>query len=150
VRVLRLWTFRRDFTLLDLNRIHSIGPESLASIPIPSTDCKLGARVFRRCRGLRSVTLPETLEIIEDRMFDECISPTHIEIPPTVAEIGVATFLYCKAAEIAKPVYERIINELVDCISVCGDDNNNNNKNNNKEDVTIEFAASKGRERAVQ
>jgi hypothetical protein len=40
--------------------------------------------------GLRSVTLPETLEIIEDRMFDECIQPTHIEIPPTVTEIGVA------------------------------------------------------------
>jgi hypothetical protein len=40
-----------------------------------------------------------------------------------------------KAAEIAKPVYERIINEQVERISVCGDDNNNNN---NKEDVTIE------------
>jgi tetratricopeptide (TPR) repeat protein len=51
-----------------------------------------------------------------------------------------------KAAEIAKPVYERIINELVDRISVCGDENNNNNK----EDVTIEFAALKGRERAVE
>jgi hypothetical protein len=90
---------------LDLNRIHSIGPESfsscksLASIPIPSTDCKLGARVFRRCTGLRSVTLPETLEIIEDRMFDECISPTHIEIPPTVTEIGVAAFQYCKGSK---------------------------------------------------
>jgi hypothetical protein len=29
-------------------------------------------------------------------MFDECISPTHIEIPPTVTEIGVAAFQYCK------------------------------------------------------
>jgi hypothetical protein len=36
------------------------------------------------------------LEIIEDRMFEECISPTHIEIPPTVTDIGVAAFQYCK------------------------------------------------------
>jgi tetratricopeptide (TPR) repeat protein len=66
----------------------------------------------------------------------------------SIAGEPVATFeeLY-KAAEIAKPVYERIINELVDRISVCGDDNNNKN---NKEDVTIEFAALKGRERAVE
>jgi hypothetical protein len=51
----------------------------------------------------------------------------------------VAAFQYCKAAEIAKPVYERLINDLVDRISVCGDDNN---KNNHGENATIEFEES--------
>jgi hypothetical protein len=99
-----------SLTSLDLPEgLHYIGPESysfywtcivfkLQTIGKHSYSvhrlCKLGVRVFRRCTGLRSVILPETSEIIEDR--DECISPTHIEILLTVTEIGVAAFLYCK------------------------------------------------------
>jgi hypothetical protein len=79
---------------LDLaDGLHSIGPESFSA-------CKLQAWRSRWCvsamHGAEVCISIRNVVDIEDRMFDECISRTHVEIPPTVTEIGVAAFQHCK------------------------------------------------------
>ena len=49
-------------------------------------------RSFSKCKNLKSVTLPESLETVADRAFEKCTSLTTINIPESVTNIGYNAF----------------------------------------------------------
>lgn len=55
----------------------------------------LGGNVFARCRTLKEISLPESLEEIRDYVFFECEELQSINIPKNVKIIGLGLFAYC-------------------------------------------------------
>ena len=62
---------------------------------IPSGVTEIGNYVFRNCRGLTAVVLPETLERIGRYAFSYCSKLETIRIPAAVTEIGTEAFSNC-------------------------------------------------------
>jgi len=67
----------------------------LLSITIPDTVTVIEAWAFSGCDRLSSVKLPSELEKIEDNAFNGCISMTSINIPSSVEHIGENVFKDC-------------------------------------------------------
>lgn len=60
---------------------------------LPFTLKNTGRRTFKRCSHLKHVTLPERLELIEDKCFYGCTFDD-ITIPASVREIGECAFYW--------------------------------------------------------
>eukprot|EP00980_Cylindrotheca_fusiformis_P002664 scaffold623_cov83-Cylindrotheca_fusiformis.AAC.1 len=73
--------------------------ESLRKVIVCSITTTLGSGggVFSDCFGLRSVDLPEGLQVIVGGLFFGCRSLTTVKIPSSVIEIGHAAFSGCEA-----------------------------------------------------
>ena len=76
-----------DHVLLDYN-----GESYAVSIP---EDVKMISNAFFQHRHIKSVTIPESVEIIGDYAFEQCESLNHIEIPGNTAYVGNYAFAYC-------------------------------------------------------
>ena len=63
----------------------------------PVTEIREGA--FENCVRLKSVVLPETLEIIGERAFNGCAAIASVSIPPSVTEIQSEAFMNCTALQ---------------------------------------------------
>lgn len=59
----------------------------------------LGSNSFTRCGSLKSITLPQSLEKIEDYVFFSCEKLESIVIPRNTKQIGMGTFAYCNSLE---------------------------------------------------
>lgn len=61
------------------------------------TQClSIGKEAFRRCRDLKFIHLPPSLEgSIESETFGDCSSLTHIRVPPNVAFFGFSPPSFC-------------------------------------------------------
>ena len=65
---------------------------------------RVGRKAFIDCDVLKSVTLPDCLESIDDWAFANCYSLTDVKIPETVKAIGEYAFSSCEAlTEIVVP-----------------------------------------------
>lgn len=60
---------------------------------LPVTQLQTG--VFRECKNLTSVTLPDTITEIPDNAFYKCTKLTSVSIPASVTRIGYAAFEGC-------------------------------------------------------
>ena len=65
---------------------------------------------FNDCTELLSATLPPTLERIPRWCFEGCTALIHVPIPPSVMELGEASFLWCTSLPSMElpPTLERI------------------------------------------
>ena len=70
---------------------------SLTAVTIPESTEIIDYRVFSECRKLTAVTIPENVKEIGMHAFRECSKLTDITIPESVTEIGTEVFLYCCA-----------------------------------------------------
>ena len=69
-------------------------PESLKSVTITKgTILKSGS--FSGCQYLKNITIPESIEIIEENAFSGCSSLKSINIPNSIKEISVYSFKDC-------------------------------------------------------
>ena len=66
-------------------------PDTLSGYKVTS----IGAYTFYSCSSLRSVTLPDSLNIIGDGAFNYCTSLTSITLPDSLNIIGDDAFFYC-------------------------------------------------------
>jgi hypothetical protein len=66
-------------------------PATIDSMPV----LKIGEYAFYRCRGLTSVTIPNSVTSIEEYAFDGCIGLTSVTIGNSVTSIGVYAFEWC-------------------------------------------------------
>lgn len=68
----------------------------LKSITLPSTIELIGEGAFSGCSGLTSVALPPELRSIENEVFESCSGLKSVTIPSKVQSIGVRAFSQCE------------------------------------------------------
>lgn len=59
----------------------------------------IGERAFIQCRNLTSITMPETLRLIDKEAFMECSGLVTIVVPSSVEELNRGAFLGCTSLE---------------------------------------------------
>ena len=59
----------------------------------------IGPIAFRYCSGLTSVTIPNSVTIIDFQAFDDCSGLTSVTIPNSVTTIGSSAFYNCSSLE---------------------------------------------------
>ncbi len=68
---------------------------SLSKIVIPDSVKTIGAEAFKNS-GLKTVKLPEAIEKIDSRTFQECKSLTSVEFPSELIVVGYGAFYSCE------------------------------------------------------
>ena len=68
--------------------------QAMESVFIPDTIQHIGRAAFLLCAGLKSVTIPQGIDNIDEYTFYYCASLTNISIPDSVKSIGRSAF-YC-------------------------------------------------------
>ena len=82
-------------------KVTSIGNEAfyncrgLTSVSIPNSVTTIGEGVFSFCSGLTSVTIPNSVTTIGVGAFWNCSGLTSVTIPNSVTSIGVSAFAEC-------------------------------------------------------
>ena len=71
------------------------GCRGLTSVTIPNSVTSIGEYAFRECSGLTSVTIGNSVTSIGSSAFYGCRGLTSIEIPNSVTSIGVSAFDGC-------------------------------------------------------
>ena len=72
------------------------GCKGLTSITIPNTVTSIGAEAFTYCYCLTSITIPSSVTSIGDCAFAYCKGLTSITIPNSVTSIVGGAFVWCK------------------------------------------------------
>ena len=87
--------FGDDFPVVSIGDKAFSGCRGLTSITLPESLTSIGDWAFSGCSGLTSITLPESVTSIGDWAFSGCIGLTTITIPESVTSIGSYAFSYC-------------------------------------------------------
>ena len=69
--------------------------KGLTSVTIPNSVISIGSGAFQYCSNLKSVTIPNSVTNIEDGTFSGCSGLTSVTIPNSVTSIGDFAFYYC-------------------------------------------------------
>ena len=85
--------------------------KGLTSVTIPNSVMNIGDLAFSFCSGLTSVTIPNSVTSIGNQTFHGCSGLTSVTIPNSVTSIGKAPFGYCGSltsivVEDGNPVYD--------------------------------------------
>lgn len=76
------------------------GQTNVSSISLPPTITSLGAGAFFYCQSLSdSIIIPDAVEIIPNRCFEQCNRSPYISIPSSVKSIGTYAFYGCRLLE---------------------------------------------------
>lgn len=76
------------------------GQTNVESISLPPTITSLGAGAFYYCQFLSdSIIIPDAVEIIPNRCFQQCNRSPYISIPSSVKSIGTYAFYGCRLLE---------------------------------------------------
>ena len=70
-------------------------PESITYQDVAYKVVQIGWRAFEDCKGLTSVTIPNSVSVIFDDAFKNCSGLKSIEIPNSVTKIGNTAFSGC-------------------------------------------------------
>ena len=93
-----------EYTVSNGGAIITKWPDAYGEIIIPSVVggypvVGVGNRAFENCKGLRSVTIPDSVMSIGQRAFEGCTSLASVTIPNSVTNIGVYAFYGCSWLE---------------------------------------------------
>lgn len=69
----------------------------LTTITIPNSVTSIGCHAFRDCKSLTSITIPNSVKYIDYSAFQSCSSLTSITIPDSVISIGEYVFYKCSS-----------------------------------------------------
>jgi hypothetical protein len=67
----------------------------LTSITISDSVTSIGISAFSQCKGITSITIPDGVTSIGERTLQSCSSLTSIIIPESVTSIGDGAFAFC-------------------------------------------------------
>ena len=70
-------------------------PESVSNKEKTYSVAAIGDYAFSNCRGLTSVTIPNSVTSIGENAFQYCSGLTSLTIPNSVTSIGISAFLGC-------------------------------------------------------
>ena len=80
-----------------LKRYTFYSSENLETISLPNSLTVIDDLCFNLCTSLRNISLPSKLRTISDGAFFYCLSLTSIVIPSTVESIAIGAFSYCNS-----------------------------------------------------
>jgi hypothetical protein len=80
-----------------------------SSYTIPESVTVIGEYAFENCIGLTSVILPKSLTSIEQTAFNACLNLASIALPESLTSIGTYAFSQCNMASIAIPDGVKVI-----------------------------------------
>lgn len=92
-------------------------PSEIYGVPVTT----IWSDAFSRCTNLTSVTIPNSVTYLGDRVFFECSSLTNISIPNSVTYIGGAVFFKCNkltSVSIPNSVTYLGMQAFLDCTSL--------------------------------
>ena len=69
--------------------------KGLTSITIPDSVTNIGSSAFRDCTGLTSITIPDSVTSIGSNVFEDCTGLTSVTIGNSVTSIGYSSFYGC-------------------------------------------------------
>jgi len=69
----------------------------LTSVTIPNSVTSIGWQAFQECSGLTSLTIPNSVTSIESNTFYGCSGLKSVTIPNSVTSIGYEAFAYCNS-----------------------------------------------------
>ena len=72
-------------------------PSSLETITIPDSVTLINCRAFVDCSSLKEITIPDSVTSIRYATFADCSSLKEITIPDSVTEIGESAFAHCSS-----------------------------------------------------
>ena len=67
----------------------------LTSVTIPNSVTSIGTEAFRNCSGLTSITIPYSVTSIGSSAFEDCRGLTSVTIPNSVTSIEIEAFRNC-------------------------------------------------------
>lgn len=82
---------------------YAFDEKALKTVVIPEGVEVIESYAFSECSDLVNVSLPSTLKIISSGVFNECVSLTEIELPNNLEYIGSYAFEECKLSKIVIP-----------------------------------------------
>ena len=77
----------------------SVFPSSFGQVRIAEGAEKITASVFKDCRTLTSIIIPDTVTEIEASAFENCKSLTAIELPSSLRDIDIDAFRGCDSLQ---------------------------------------------------
>ena len=96
-------TIPKSFTQGHIHTVKEIGDDAfygckgIMSVTIPNSVKTIGDRAFYWCTGITSVTIPNSVKTIGEWAFDGCEGITSVTIPNSVTTIGEWAFNSCHA-----------------------------------------------------
>lgn len=70
-------------------------PSELTSITIPNSIAMIDHATFSECRSLVEITIPNSVTCINDYAFDNCLNLTKVTLSNSLYTIGVCAFRSC-------------------------------------------------------
>lgn len=91
------------YSVTSIGRMAFYGCKGLTSVTIPNSVTSIGMEAFGACEDLTSVTMPNSITSIEPGTFIRCSSLTSVSIPNSVTSIGASAFGFCTSLTLTIP-----------------------------------------------
>lgn len=72
---------------------------SIKKVVIEKGVTTIGSYAFHRCNQLTEITLPQTLEALDESAFQSCIALRRVNLPSMVTALGIGVFEGCESLE---------------------------------------------------
>eukprot|EP00957_Ditylum_brightwellii_P080633 6132629-Ditylum_brightwellii.AAC.1 len=83
-------------------RYKPIAPINAMSVEIDPLVKEIRNGAFKECRKIKSITLPDNVQVVGEHAFNGCDVLSMVELPSTLKQIKQGAFQLCKSLQVIK------------------------------------------------